>query len=213
METKMYKTKKLILSSALGITLSAMLISGTTDEGTCTNHIFKNANGTSSSTGAPGEPHTCSQAGCHGAGDGSSSTGGLADNAGPGGIVISSVPAFIGGTQYTPGTTYHMTITINETGKLIFGMDAEILDNSGATDTHINNAIGTYTLTDPAHTRFAQAFGTGRKCVTHVTDGGLSTNTASFIFDWTAPATGVVNIYTSAVAANHDNLPNANDNV
>ncbi len=44
------------------------------------------------SAGGPGEG-TCSTTGCHGAGNGNGTSGGLADNAGPGNITLVSVPA------------------------------------------------------------------------------------------------------------------------
>ncbi|HXC03407.1 MAG TPA: hypothetical protein VNZ86_01570, partial [Bacteroidia bacterium] len=50
--------------------------------------------GQASSVGSPGEMGTCSRSGCHGAG-----SGGLADNAGPGSVTYTSVPA-ITGNQY-----------------------------------------------------------------------------------------------------------------
>lgn len=189
--------------------LAVFFISSAFDSGT---KKVENAGGTSTSTGSPGEAHTCSQSGCHGAGNGNGSTGGLADNAGPGSITISSSPAFTA-NHYVPGAVYHMSVTVSETGKSIFGFNAEILDNSGNTDLHINNTAGTLTITDPAHTRIAQAYGTGRATVTHTLNGGLASNSKTFVFDWTAPSTGTVNIYTSGIAGNNDNLANAIDNV
>ncbi len=170
-----------------------------------------NGAGQAAGTTAPGEPHTCSQSGCHGAGNGNSTTGGLIDNAGPGNITITSTPSIPGNT-YIPGTVYQMSITVNETGKTIFGFVAQMLDNSGSTNLAVNNTAGTLTATDAIHTHTAAAFGTGRKDVTHSVNGGLSTNTATFVYGWTAPATGTVNIYTSATACNHDGLASALDN-
>ncbi len=203
------KIKSLLLTSLVVSTFLVILTSAGPG-GTHDNPL--NAGGTSTSTGAPGEPHTCSQAGCHGAGNGNSSHGGLPDNGGPGSITFSSVPAMVG-NQYVPNTTYHINITVAETGQLIFGFNAEMLDNSGNTNTQIDNTLGTLTITDPVHTHIMHGWGTGRSTVTHMLNGGLTNDTHTFTFDWTAPATGIVNAYYSGVAGNNDNLCSAADNV
>lgn len=195
----------LITSGLLGM---VVLVSSFDNNGNGT----QNSSGQAAGTTAPGETHTCSQAGCHGAGNGNSTTGGLADNAGPGNITITSTPAMIGNT-YVPGTVYQMSITVNDAGKSVFGFVAQMLDNSGNTDLHINNTSGTITVTDAVHTHTSAAFGTGRQDITHSTNGGLSNNSAIFKYNWTAPATGTVNVYTSAAACNHDALATAVDNV
>ena len=148
------KTKNLLLSSMIAIPAIAFLTSGTMD-----------SNGKLSNAGAPGES-TCSQSGCHGAGNGNGTTGGLADNAGPGSITLTSSPS-ITANQYVPNTTYHITIKVSETGKNLFGFSFEALDNSGNTNPAVNNAVGTVTITDATHARVGQPFGTGRLAVTH----------------------------------------------
>ncbi|HXC05810.1 MAG TPA: choice-of-anchor V domain-containing protein, partial [Bacteroidia bacterium] len=102
---------------------------------------------------------------------------------------------------------------VSETGKTRFGFACEILDNSGSTNGHINNTAGTITVTDATNTRTWQAFGTGRLSVTHSSPGGFASNTASFIFDWTAPASGIVNIYLCGNAANNNGVADSGDNV
>ena len=175
------------------------------------NGKVQNSAGQAGGTTAPGDTHTCSQAGCHGAGNGNGTSGGLVDNAGPGNITITSTPVMVGNT-YVPGTVYQMSVTVNETGKTIFGFVAQMLDNSGNTDLHINNTSGTITVTDAIHTHTAASFGTGRMDITHSTNGGLSNNSATFKYNWTAPPTGTVNVYTSATACNHDGMASAADN-
>jgi hypothetical protein len=165
------------------------------------------AMGQASSCGSPGEPGTCSRSGCHGAG-----SGGLADNAGPGSVSYTSVPA-ITGNNYVPGQVYHMTVTVAEAGKAHYGFGCEILDNTGNTNTHVNNTSGTITVTDATNTRTWQAFGTGRLAITHSSAGGYSSNSASFIFDWTAPASGVVNMYLCGNATNNNTVADAPDNI
>jgi len=174
--------------------------SGTTDS-------TMSATGQASSVGSPGEMGTCSRSGCHGAG-----SGGLADNAGPGSVTWTSVPA-MSFSQYSPGQVYHMTVTVAETGKTHFGFELEMLDNSGSTNGHVNNSSGTLKVTDAAHTQIWQAFGTGRLSLGHSSGGGLATNTCSFTFDWTAPSTGTVNMYLCGNATNNNQAADAPDNV
>jgi hypothetical protein len=190
----------IIVSLVMALGLFVLLCSGTLD-----------SNGKLANAGAPGET-TCSGPGCHGAGNGSWSTGGLPDNGGPGSITLTAVPALIGNT-YVPGTTYSMSIKVSETGKNLFGFSCEIVDNSGNTNPTINNTMGVFTITDPIRTRKGQTFGTGRVTVTHQTNGGLSPNSATFNFNWTAPSSGTVNLYYDGAAVNQDSLPNAADNV
>ncbi|MFI5149071.1 MAG: choice-of-anchor V domain-containing protein [Bacteroidia bacterium] len=172
-----------------------------------TDTSITSAQGQASSVGSPGEMGTCSRSGCHGSG-----SGGLADNAGPGSVTYTSVPA-ITGIQYAPGQVYHFTVKVAEAGKAHYGFACEILDNSGSTNGHINNTAGTITVTDATNTRTWQAFGTGRLSVTHSSAGGYSSNSASFIFDWTAPASGTVNIYLCGNATNNNAIADGPDNV
>ncbi|MBS1635087.1 MAG: T9SS type A sorting domain-containing protein [Bacteroidetes bacterium] len=197
------KTKNIVITAVIAIPAFILLTSGTLET--------MDSNGKLASSGAPGES-TCSQSGCHGSGNGSSSTGGLADNAGPGSITLTSTPSLTA-NHYTPGATYHMTVTVHETGKSLFGFDFEALDNSGNTNPMVNNAVGTIVITDAVHTRMGQPFGTGRVTCTHQPSGGAVANTASFVFDWVAPSSGTVNMYYDGIAANSDGLSNAGDNV
>src|ERR1700741_764898 len=89
------------------------------------NIALSDSNGKLGNSGAPGES-TCSQPHCHGAGNGNGSTGGLADNLGPGSIAISC--SNMPGGVYVPGTVYHMTVTVTEAGKSLFGFDAVAVD-------------------------------------------------------------------------------------
>jgi hypothetical protein len=162
----------------------------------------------------PGET-TCSAPACHGAGNGSFTSGGFADNAGPGNIQLTS--SNMTGWVYTPGTTYHMTITITDAAALLFGFSASIVDNGG------NNA-GTIIITDATHTRKGTQPGTTNNIV-YITHVGpptspnpsyqtITSNPAVIIFDWTAPATNVgpVTFYYDGVAANNNTWEDAGDN-
>ncbi len=165
------------------------------------------AQGQASSVGSPGELGTCSRNGCHGAG-----SGGLTDNAGPGSVTLSSVPAMTN-NQYVPGQLYHLTVTVAQSGVVHFGFACEILDNSGSTNTHVNNTAGAVTVTDATHTTIWQAFGTGRLSITQSSGGGMSSNTCNFIFDWTAPASGAVNVFLAGNATNNDAAADSPDNI
>jgi len=170
---------------------------------------YHDTGGISGSCASPGEPGTCSRSGCHGAG---ATPAGIPDNTGPGSVSFSTSPVMTS-NQYIPGTTYTVTVTVSQTGKKRFGFACEILDNSGSTNGHINNSAGTITVTDHIHTRTWYAFGSGRMDITQDTLGGLAANTASFNFNWTAPAKGfgTVNVYLCGNAANHDALADSGD--
>lgn len=197
---------KKVTAAVFGLSILTVLTSSTI--GT---QNTMDANGKLGSTGAPGEP-TCSQPGCHGAGNGSGSKNGLADNAGPGSITITANPSLAGGS-YVPNQLYHMTVTVSESGKNLFGFDFVAIDNSGSTSPTTNNSVGTITITDASHTRKGQPFNLGRVNVTHTQNGGASANSKSFNFDWKAPASGIVNFYATGNAANGDGNENAADNI
>lgn len=186
------------------ITYLCILLSG----GICY-QLYANLNGASSQTGASniGEL-SCSQSGCHGAGNGENSLGGLADNAGGGSVVISG----IGGT-YTPGAVYHVTVTVNQTGAGRFGFNAEILDASGGN-------VGTYSITQTGTWLRAGMNGT-RQGVSQGHSGssgptaGIGNDTFDFTFDWTAPATSVgpITITAAGLAINQSTLNDSGDQV
>ena len=142
--------------------------------------MFSNANGASSQTSAPGEV-TCSQQGCHGAGNGEGSSGGLADNAGGGSVVITG----ISGT-YVPGTVYHINVRVNQLGAGKFGFNCEALDAS-------NGSAGTLTITQSGTWLRSGINGT-RQGVSQGHNGtsgptaGVGTDYFDFTFDWTAPS-------------------------
>jgi hypothetical protein len=81
----------------------------------------------------------------------------------------------------------------------MFGVGVEALLGSG------DNA-GTFTITDAASTRIRTATVSGvvRNNITHQLNGGVTSNSKNFNFQWTAPAAGSGNVtfYFSGVAAN-----------
>lgn len=118
-------------------------------------------------SGSPGES-TCLN--CHVS---------FALNAAGGSITLSSdIPA----AGYTPGQTYTMNVTVERAGFNLYGLSTEILNASNASS-------GTITITNATETQL-KTLPSGRKCVTHRTNGGASTGSKTFSFSWTAPATG-----------------------
>jgi hypothetical protein len=132
-------------------------------------------NGKSGATGSPGEVN-CTD--CH-------ST--YAVNTGGGSITIAAPT--LTGWQYIPSTTYAINVTVARTGNSLFGVDFEALQSSGA------NA-GTLVITNSAETQIKNTTisGNSRSNVVHKTNGGATTNTHTFSFNWTAPATNVGNV-------------------
>src|SRR6185295_155316 len=139
-------------------------------------------------TGSPGE-NTCD--GCHNS---------FALNSGPGSIRISS-PDLIN-SDYVPGQSYQVTVTIAQTGVTLFGFAFEALTNSN------NLNAGTLTVTEPSHTQIKSAIvsGKSRKNMVHTKNGGLSQDSMAFNFQWIAPATdmGSITFYAIANASNKD---------
>jgi Secretion system C-terminal sorting domain len=157
-------------------------------------------------SGATNE-NTCSQSGCHGAGQ-----GGLADNVGPGSIAIScsNMPGWV----YTPGQVYHLTVTVSQSACNLFGFSSLAVNNANA------NA-GSMVVTDNVHTRSGTPYGSVKNYITHTgltsaSPGTATTsNPAIFNYDWTAPAInmGPIRFYFDGLAANNNLLEDAGDNV
>src|ERR1700740_3382760 len=89
-----------------------------------TTNSYADSTGHGKGVGSPDEL-SCSQSGCHGVGGGNGVPGGL-DNSGPGSISIScsNMPGWV----YTPGTVYHITVTLNQPGCTLFGFSCIGLD-------------------------------------------------------------------------------------
>jgi hypothetical protein len=168
---------------------------------------FANSNGQGGATAAPGEL-TCSQASCHGSGNGEGSLAGLADNTGGGSISISGLTG-----TYVPGQLYHLTVHIAQTGGTTFGFNLEALDASyGSAGTFTVTQAGTQLRTGVAGTRngitMGHAGSTG-------TIAGMNPDFFDFTFDWTAPTSSVgpVTFYTAGIAANSSSLQDSGDQV
>ncbi len=141
-------------------------------------------NGKAGYTGSPGE-NACNN--CHNS---------YALNSGSGSISFSSnIPA----DSYTPDSVYQIKVVVRKPGVSLFGFGLEALKSG-------NTNAGTFTVTDVVHTQQLTAVN-GRKNMTHKLNGGASTDSAVFTFNWKAPSTNVGNItfYYSGVCANGNN--------
>ena len=135
-----------------------------------------NEQGQAVATGSPGE-FDCTS--CH--------TGNNV-NSGTGSITIASpnMPNW----QYVPGQVYQIDVTVSQTGAPLFGFGFEALRTSN------NTNGGTFQITNAASTFLKTGFinGSNRTNVVHKKNGGLSNDSHTFSFNWTAPATNIGNI-------------------
>jgi len=129
-------------------------------------------------TGSPGE-FTCTN--CH-AGSGGSVT-----------LSSTNMPNW----EYTPGTTYNMSITVAKTGATRFGVGLEALNSS-------NQNAGTLVVTNTTENQILPA-GTKSNFV-HKAAGTIATDSKTFNFNWIAPATNIGNVtfYFAGNSANNN---------
>ncbi|MEN9331469.1 MAG: hypothetical protein RLZZ94_559 [Bacteroidota bacterium] len=106
------------------------------------------------------------------------------------GWITSNIPS----TGYVPGTTYTITGTVTSAGKTIFGFEISPQNPNGV-------LVGSITITNTTATKIVSS-----KYVTHTQAGSAGTNTRSWSFNWTAPATGVgpVTFYGSFLGGNNN---------
>ncbi|MEP6740948.1 MAG: choice-of-anchor V domain-containing protein, partial [bacterium] len=137
-------------------------------------------------TGAPGEePEACAE--CH-----------VPSDAGTGHITISAPQT------YVPGQTYPITVTHTnpDPSRIRWGFELTVLDTSDEISGNLQNLDGlTQVLNNSGP-------GSARQYIEHTAAGTFigQQNTASWTFDWTAPATdiGVVTFYAAGNQANND---------
>lgn len=116
-------------------------------------------------TGSPADGQTCAVGGCHGGGS-------LSEQAG---AITSSIPD----DGYVPGTTYTLTLSIEESGSSRFGFQITAEDNAG-------NKVGGFQSNAEVQINTAATFATHR-----------SANFSSpkvWTIDWVAPAAGTNNV-------------------
>lgn len=170
------------VSLALGLFISILVLASWT--------VMYNSSGPCDSplvgdhTGAPGET-SCT--GCH--------TG--TDNSGPASITFSIAG---GVTQYTPGQTYSVTVSITQSGIDKMGFACVALRSSN------NSTIGTFQLLDAARTRTFT--GGSRKYISHTpcAADAPSPGYNEWSFNWQAPPANVgsITFYLGALAGNHN---------
>ncbi len=144
-------------------------------------------NGTAGKTGSPGE-NTCT--GCHTS---------FALNSGLGSITIASPN--LTNWEYVPGQVYQIDVTVAQAGQPLFGFGFEALrvttNTNGGTLANLNAA--------ETQLKVANINGTNRTNVVHKKNAGLTTNSHTFSFKWTAPATNIgdIKFYTAGNASDN----------
>ncbi len=105
--------------------------------------------------------------------------------------------------KYNLGKTYAISVTVAQTGVNLFGFELEALTDAGT-----NAGILASTNTSETYVDSADLAGPMRTGITHQLNGGKSSNTHTFTFNWTAPLTniGAVTFYAAGNAANGNNL-------
>jgi len=143
--------------------------------------------GRAGATGSPGET-TCNTSQCH--------TGNTVNAAG--GSIVISAPTLTN-WEYVPGTVYPISVTVARSSVSLFGLGFEALRSTGANG-------GTLVITNATQTKILNAFigGNNRSNVVHKQNGGASSGSHTFNFNWTAPVAGTGNVtfYSAGNAAN-----------
>lgn len=141
-------------------------------------------NGRAGYTGAPAEGNCTS---CHNS---------FAVNSGGGSVALRSN---MNNWQYVPGQTYAMSVKVARSSNQLFGVGVGALNAS-------NQNAGTLVITDAVHTQIKTrtVSGVSRRNVVHTLNGGVSSDSALFNFNWTAPpaADGTITFYFAGNAAN-----------
>jgi len=146
-----------------------------------------NKTGKAGFTGSPGE-QSCNN--CHNS---------FALNSGDGSVRLeTNIP----NDHYMPDSVYEISVIVSKPGVGLFGFGLEALDGD-----ELN--AGTFTVTDGLRMQQLTA-PNGRKNMTHKLNGGASTDSAVFTFNWKAPseAIGDITFYFTGVCANNNNSNN-----
>lgn len=169
--------KKVISLNIAGLLVAFFLTSGASQ--------YDDPDGKAGASGAPGET-TCSDTDCHNS---------YAVNTGSGSVSISS-PNLMDWT-YSPGTTYTISVTVEQAGVGLFGLCFEALKPNG------DNA-GTLHAGPGTQIKNKTIGGFQRKAITHNNNTGATDNSHTFTFTWDAPSSdiGDITFYVSGLAAN-----------
>lgn len=137
----------------------------------------------SGNTGAPGN-NTCATSGCHISFDLNSGSG------------ILSLESTVPQEGFTPGETYTITVKMKESGKSIFGFQSLLFGTTSQA------GVGTISITDASRTKTLT--NVGNAYVMQTKTGSAAADSATWSYDWIAPAkgTGEVTLYGASVAAN-----------
>lgn len=173
--------KKILLLSALPV---ALLIIAASPE-------RSSSGAPGAHTGAPGE-QSCAASGCHD------------DNTVNSGKAVLSLEIGSSVTNYVPGKTYAVKVSISEKDVKRFGFQLLALNKSTL------SSVGTFQIADPARTQLVKntkAF-SDREYVTYSFNGtdASADGMSEWIVNWTAPETAVgpVAFYAAGVSANDD---------
>ena len=169
--------------------MKKLLITAIVIVGAATMSFVLSDNGKAGFTNSPGEV-TCTDSQCHDS---------YTLNSGNGSITISA-PTMTN-WQYVPGTVYPIQVTVAKPSVVLFGLGVEALKSDGSNG-------GTFTITNSSETQIKNAVVNGkvRANVVHKLNGGAGSNTKTFSFNWTAPATnsGPITFYAAGNASDND---------
>ncbi|MEW6737988.1 MAG: choice-of-anchor V domain-containing protein [Acidobacteriota bacterium] len=146
-------------------------------------------------TGAPGEGNCVD---CHNS---------FPQNSGSGSVSLTGLPQ----NGYVPGTRYNLTVTVAQSDRIRWGFQTTALTEDGS-------AAGTFTVTSTAMTQMLNTTigGKQRFYVEHTSTGTQrgKQSSATFNFDWTAPASdvGPITFYVAGNAANGDGTSRGDNN-
>ncbi|RJP82316.1 MAG: hypothetical protein C4524_00775, partial [Candidatus Zixiibacteriota bacterium] len=120
-------------------------------------------------------------------------------NSGNGSLQIGGLPA--GG--YQPGTTYHLTVSLEDPGQQRWGFQLTAIYQSGSSYLQ----AGTLTVTQATYTALNAGTGTAPDYLRHTSTGTYPGTPGPTIwnFDWTAPVTAVgpIGFYAAGAACNN----------
>jgi hypothetical protein len=152
---------------------------------------FKSSGGKAGNTGSPGE-NTCTQ--CHNS---------FSLNEGTGSLTLSNTKLEDSNWVATKDSTYIFEVNISHTDAAIFGFGVEALNKKGE-----NSGILSIENSSETQLMNANVGGISRTNITHKKNAGLSANSKTFTFKWTATsAADTTTFYVVGNAANNSNNP------
>ena len=139
-------------------------------------------------TGSPADGGaTCSAAGCHNGGTATPS------------VTITAMPACGTGNTYTAGTTYSITVACSG-GYPKYGFGLEILNSNTST----GKDAGTFGAVVTTNNCKKVTTANRPTNIVHIPYTPGSSNTAAFVFTWTAPSSGTAYLYCAVNGVNNN---------